>query len=237
MTLSRAVLLASFFSVVIMMGTRQLLFSIFLLTMLNILFSRKLKSKVLVVLVSALAVIPVVLMFQDIFLNIINLSKEQSVGFEENIRVLAGTFFLTDFFPTPWAYLTGNGADSANSGYGVMIQMYKDVFDFYQSDVGLIGDFSKFGAVFLIAVISILYRILSYSLPDDLIYIKYFYVFVILTSFTGAGPFGDANSIVAVCITLYIIDVYKQRKEEEDNEETEQLNAAEEVSIVGETSG
>lgn len=237
MTLSRAVLLASFFSVVIMMGTRQLLFSIFLLTMLNILFSRKLKSKVLVVLVSALAVIPVVLMFQDIFLNIINLSKEQSVGFEENIRVLAGTFFLTDFFPTPWAYLTGNGADSANSGYGVMIQMYKDVLDFYQSDVGLIGDFSKFGAVFLIAVISILYRILSCSLPDDLIYIKYFYVFVILTSFTGVGLFGDANSIVAVCITLYIIDVYKQRKEEDDNEETEQLNAGEEVTIAGETSG
>jgi hypothetical protein len=235
MTPLRAVLLASFFSVVIMMGTRQLLFSIFLLTMLNILFSRKLKSKVLVVLISALAVIPVVLMFQDIFLNIINLSKEQSIGFEENIRILAGTFFLTDFFPTPWTYLTGNGADSANSGYGVMIQMYKDVFGFYQSDVGLIGDFSKFGLIFLIAVISVLYRILSCTLPDELIYIKYFYIFAILTSLTGAGLFGDANSIVAVCITLYIIDVYKHRKAEDDNEEAEQFKPDETVSEIAES--
>ncbi len=226
----RLALLFFFFSIIILMGTRQLLFSIFLLTMLNILFSKKIKSKILVILIVALASVPVFFMFQDIFLSILNLSKEQSVGFEENIRILSGTFFLTEFFPNASAYITGNGSDSSNSEYGTMVQMYKDAFGFYQSDVGIIGDFSKFGSIFLIAVISVFYKVLNGKLGDELNYIKYFYLFVILTSFTGAGPFGDANSIVTICITLYIIDVnrYNQGFDEAenlpDNEDTDTVN-------------
>ncbi|KAF5029094.1 hypothetical protein DSECCO2_652180 [anaerobic digester metagenome] len=201
------------------MGTRQLLFSMFLLTMLNILLSRKVKSKLMVILLAAFAAIPVILMFQDIFTSIISLSKEQSQGFEENIRVLAGTFFLTDFFPNNLAYITGNGADSANSGYGMTIQMYKDVFGFYQSDIGIIGDFSKFGILFLTGVFSILYRILKTRLSDDLNYIKYFFLFVILTGITGAGPFGDANSIVTISIILYLADVDKHNRSLEEEEQ------------------
>jgi len=232
-SIGKLALLLFFFSVFILMGTRQLLFSIFLLTMLNILLSKKVKSKILVVMIAGLAAVPIFLIFQDIFLNIINLSKEQSIGFEENIRILAGTFFLTEFFPNPVAYLTGNGADSSNSGYGVMIQMYKDVFGFYQSDVGIIGDFSRFGSIFLISVISILIRILGGKLSEELNYIKYFYVFVILTSFTGSGSFGDANSIVAVCITLYMIDVNQHNKavnSEENSDDTEEADLVNENS-------
>lgn len=207
-----------FFSVIILMGTRQLLFSMFLLTMLNILMSRKVKSKLMVILLAMFAAIPVVLMFQDIFTSIISLSKEQSVGFEENIRVLAGTFFLTEFFPNNLAYLTGNGADSANSGYGMTIQMYKDVFGFYQSDVGIIGDYSKFGILFLAGVFSILYRTLKTRFSDDLNYIKYFFLFAILTGITGAGLFGEANSIVTISIILYLSDIDKHNRklQEED---------------------
>lgn len=207
-----------FFSVIILMGTRQLLFSMFLLTMLNILLSRKVKSKLMVILLAIFAAIPVVLMFQDIFTSIISLSKEQSLGFEENIRVLAGTFFLTDFFPNNLAYISGNGADSANSGYGMAVQMYKDVYGFYQSDVGIIGDFSKFGVLFLAGVFSILYRTLKTRFSDDLNYIKYFFLFAILTGITGAGLFGEANSIVTISIILYLSDIDKHNRklQEED---------------------
>jgi hypothetical protein len=231
-SVKRLALLLSFFSIVILMGTRQLIFSMLLLTMLNILYSKKVKSKILVALIAGVAIVPVAFMFQDIFLSMLSLSKEQSVGIEENGRIISGTYFLTEFFPNYAAYITGNGADSANSAYGSMIQMYKEVFGFYQSDVGIIGDFSKFGAIFLIAVISVLVRVLYGKLGDELVYIKYFYLFVILTSFTGAGPFGDANSIVTVCITFYIIDIYKHNQlvnEEEnppDDEETVKVNAS-----------
>lgn len=233
LSISRLALLLFFFSVFILMGTRQLIFTIVLLTMINILLSKKVTSKILVTLIAVIAAVPIFFMFQNIFLSMVNLSKEQSVDFEENIRIFAGTFFLTDFFPNPLSYITGNGADSSNSSYGVMIQMYKDVFGFFQSDVGIIGDFSRFGSIFLISVISILTRVLKGHLSEELYYIKYFYFFVILTSFTGAGLFGDANSIVTVCITLYIIDVFKQNQILNDNEN---IDYAEETDKTNEIS-
>jgi hypothetical protein len=229
-TPGRLALLLFFFSTIILMGTRQLIFSMLFLSMLNILYSNKVKSKILVALIAVVAAVPVFFMFQDIFLSILSLSKEQSVSIEENGRILSGTYFLTEFFPNYAAYITGNGADSANSAYGSMIQMYKEVFGFYQSDVGIIGDFSKFGAIFLIAVISVLIRVLYGKLGDELVYIKYFYLFIILTSFTGSGPFGDANSIVTICITFYIIDVYRHNQLVDESEspsdemETDTLN-------------
>lgn len=228
-SVNRLVLLLFFFSIIILMGTRQLIFSLLLLTMINILYSKKVKSKLLVALIAGAAIVPVSFMFQDIFLSMLSLSQEQSVGIEENIRIISGTFFLTEFFPNSFAYITGNGADSANSGYGTMVQMYKDVFGFYQSDVGIIGDFSRFGSIFLIAVISILIRVLYGKLGDKLNYIKYFYLFVILIAFTGSGPFGEANSIVTICITLYIIDVYKNNQLV--NEEENHLDDKEAVKV------
>lgn len=215
----RVTMLLMFFSVIVLMGTRQILFSIMLLTMINILLSNRVKSKLLVILIALLAVIPVALMFQDILSSIINLSREQTVGFEKNIRILSGTFFLTDFFPNRIAYFTGNGVDSMNSSYGMMIQMYKDVFGFYQSDVGIIGDYSKFGIFFIAGVFAIIYRILYSRLDDTKMYIRYFIFFMILTSVTGAGVFGEANSIVTMCIILYIIDVKKHNQLLEHEEE------------------
>jgi len=220
-------LLFFFFSIFVLMGTRQIILSMFMLTMINVLFSKRVKSKSLILLLVMLSIIPIVFMFQDIFLNMLSVSTEQSEGFEEDIRVRAATFFLTDLFPNKIAYITGNGTDSASSTYGMMIQTYRDTFGFYQSDVGLIGDYSKFGAFFLIGVFSIIIRTLTGKLSEDYVYIKYFYVNILMTLFTGGGAFGEGNSIVAVCFTLYLIDVDKHNKKvkaEEitiDSEETD----------------
>jgi len=222
-TTGRIALLLLFFSIFILMATRQLIFSMLFLTLLYILLSKRVKSRILVITLSAAALVPVIAIFQDIFSSILNLSQEQSVGFEEDIRILAATFFITDFFPNNLAYFTGNGADSSNSGYGIMVQMYRDVFSFYQSDVGIIGDYSKFGCIFLIAVISVIYKVLRGNFSEDIIYIKYFFYTVILTAFTGAGHFGDANSIITICILLYIIDIYKFKKVEDEEKPEDQI--------------
>jgi hypothetical protein len=231
LTIRRIVLLLFFFSVFILMATRQLIFSILFLTLLYILLSKRVKSRILVITLSIAALIPIIAIFNDIFSSILNISQEQSVGFEEDIRILAATFFLTDFFPNNLAYITGNGADSTNSGYGVMVQMYRDVLSFYQSDVGLIGDFSKFGSIFLIAVISIIYKVLKGKFSEDITYIRYFFYAVILTAFSGAGHFGDANSIVTICILLYIIDIHNfntvEREDEPDPKIDDQVSISE----------
>lgn len=222
-SIGKLLLLFFFFSIFVIMGTRQVIFSMFLLTIINVLMSKRVKSKSLILLLVLIGTVPVFFMFQDIFLNLLALSQEQSEVVEDNVRIHAATFFIFELFPNQISYITGNGEGSQNSPYGQMIQMYKDVFGFVQSDVGIIGDYSKFGLFFVIGVFSILSRVLTGKLSEKYTYIRYFYFSTLLTLFTGAGAFGEANSIVAVCLTLYIIDVDKHDRivdnEEEFNDE------------------
>lgn len=208
----RLALLFIFFSIFIIMGTRQVILVMFLLTVMNVLFSKRVKSKSLILLLVVASAVPIILIFQDIFLGILSVSQQQSEGFEEDIRVQAATFFLTELFPNQISYITGNGAPSTNSPYGQMIQMYMDVFRFYQSDVGIIGDYSKFGAFLVIGVLILLVRILISKISSEYTYIKYFYYTTLLTLFTGGGGFGEGGGIVVVCITLYILDIDRHNK-------------------------
>ncbi len=198
-----------FFSILILMGTRQVIFSIMLITFLYILFSRVVTSRILIFIIAAASIVPILILFQDIFISLIDLSKTQSETFAENVRIRAAIFFLNDLFPNNIAYYTGNGADSANSDYGFMIQMYKDAYGFYQSDIGIIGDYTKFGVAFVLGVFFILFKGLFGKSGISVSYIKYFYLSILLTLFTGGGPFGQSDSIVAICFTLYLLDVDK----------------------------
>lgn len=211
-SIGKLLLLFLFLSIFVLLGTRQIIFSIFLLTIINVLLSKRVKSKTLILILVLLGIIPVVFMFQDIFLNLLAVSQFQSQGIEDDIRVRAAGFFLFELFPNQVSYMTGNGVSSNNTNYGQTIQMYKDVLGFYQSDVGLIGDYSKFGVFFVIGVISIIIRVLAGKLSEQFAYIKYFYILILLTLFTGAGLFGESDSIVAICFTLYIIDIDKYNR-------------------------
>ena len=219
-TPGRLALLFLFFSIFILMGTRQIILTMFMLTVLNVLFSKKVKSKVMIMFLVIVSAIPVVFIFQDIFLSILSVTQEQSEGFEDDIRIRAATFFLYELFPNKISYITGNGAPSLNSPYGQLIQMYMDVFRFYQSDVGIVGDYSKFGAFFVIAVLAILIRVLSMKISSEFSYLKYYYFSIVLTMFTGGGTFGEGSSIVLICITLYILDIDKHNRKllEEDDD-------------------
>ncbi len=212
-----------FISILILMGTRQVIFSVILLTLLNVLFSKKVKSKVLIVVLISAAIFPVVILFQEIFLSLIELSKTQTESLAENVRIRATVFFLTELFPNTFSYFTGNGADSTNSYYGMLIQMYRDAYGFYQSDIGIIGDYTRFGALFVLGALMILFKIIFGKISSHYTYIKFFFISVLLTLFTGGGPFAQADSIVAICFTLYIIDVDKHEvkffQEEELQEE------------------
>lgn len=201
-----------FFSIFILMGTRQVIFTIILLTVINIIYSRTVRSKLLILTLMAIGVIPIIYMFQEIFISLIDLSKQQSESITDNVRIRAAVFFLVELFPNTASYITGNGADSNNSNYGYIIQMYRDAYGFYQSDIGIIGDYTRFGLAFTIGAFIILYRTIFSKTSDQSVYIKFFFLSVLLTLFTGGGPFAQADSIVAICFTLYILDVDYHQK-------------------------
>jgi hypothetical protein len=200
-------------TVFVLLGTRQVIAAMVLLTILAILQSRIIKSKFLLFTLIGIAFIPVYFLFQDIIFAMFEVTLEQSESVQGNIRVVAARFFLTDFFPSGFSYFTGNGA-TGPSLYGLRVVRYMEEYGYYQSDLGLIGEYTMFGALFVIAVFIILIRVLRTKLPDKLMFIKYNFLGIILTLVTGGGAFGSSGAnILIICILLYVVDVYLNNKE------------------------
>ena len=191
----------------VLLGTRQLLAAIVLLTILFVLQSKMIKSKLLLFIMIGAAFIPVFFLFQDIILAMFEVTQKQSQRIESNVRVEAAKFFLTDFVPNGWAYITGNGA-SGSSLYGLRIIRYAEEYGYFQSDIGLIGDYTKYGILYVFGALIILYRILIKKIPEKLMFIKYNFMAILITLVTGSGAFGSADSIVIICLLLYLLDLY-----------------------------
>jgi len=196
----------------ILLGTRIVLASIALATLLNILLSKRVTSKVLAGFLILLCVIPAYFLFVDIFTAMFTLSERQLSNIEQNTRVRAAIFFLFEFFPNKLAYIIGNGVPSSHSVYGMKIDQYKEAFGFFQSDIGIIGDLTKFGIVFVIAELTVFIRMISMRLPEEISFFRFFFFSSFLTMFTGLGIFCIADAITIVCLSFYVIDVYKDER-------------------------
>jgi hypothetical protein len=194
-----------FFITLILQGTRQNILLIGFATIVFILVSKRVKSKALIMLLLILLAIPVFYFFQDIFMNLIAVSEKQSAQQDDDIRIKAVKFFLGDFFPSPFAYLIGNGDSHMASKYGMEVFRYKIVNGLYQSDIGVLGDFSKYGVFFILGVILIYIKVFKLKLTR-FIYIKYYFMISFLRLFLGSD-FGSAEPIVLLSTMLYMIDV------------------------------
>lgn len=202
----------------ILQGTRQSLASIVLLTASFIFFSKQVKSRALIILLSGVAALAIFIVFQDIFMEMIAVTQKEGTARKENIRLVAMRFFLTDFMPNNWAYVFGNGQDSFNSSFGKIVGAYKTL-GLYQSDIGLVGDYSKYGILFVIAQLSIVFRIIFSKLPPEIVFMRYYFISRVLVMFSGSNMFSDASGIAFGMIILYYIDIYKHQEQNSTNEE------------------
>lgn len=198
--------------VFVLLGTRTVLASVVLVTIINIMLSRKISSKLVTTMLILTASVPIYFLFKDIFTAMVTTSQRQLSNINQDIRVRAAIFFLYEFFPNKLAYITGNGVPSNLSSYGMRIDEYKTVFGFYQSDIGIIGEFSKFGLIFIIAQLSIVIRAVFARMHAHVEFIRYTFMIIVLTIFTGPGLFSTADSATFICLLLYIMDVYRDKR-------------------------
>lgn len=200
--------LGLFLVVFLLTGTRSIIAGPAVVTLFALFFSKRVKSRLGIVILVLLSIGLAFYLFQDIVLYLISVSEHQSVYSEENIRVKAGRFFLTEFFPSTFAYLTGNSEAHQASAYGLEIFSYKMHKGFYQSDVGFIGEFSKYGLFLLVSVLVIFIKSFRYPLSDDYAYVRYFMLLILITLPLGSS-FTTPDFIVVLCVVMYFYDKQK----------------------------
>ena len=149
--------------------------------------------------------------FKDIFAALVEVSNKQINQDDENIRVRAMRFFMTDFQPNFLTYLFGNGMSHQASLYGVQVYSYKVFYGFYQTDIGIVGELSIYGAFFVTAGIASVITIIKAKLPVEFRFFRYLMLDLIISLPTGMA-FSVAHSVFVLACILYIIDYTKYYK-------------------------
>lgn len=196
------------FVIIILLGSRLILLTTVVISGYFLLTSDKVKSKLLLIPVGILALLVLLFVFQGIFTQLIEISKGQQANFADDVRVRAAVFFLTEFFPNSLAYFLGNGVESLNSDYGAMVYQIRDELHFFQGDIGIIGDYTQFGVIFVIVAASIYIKSLSTKYPYEYKFLYYYMLFITVLMLMS-GDFGNVGAYIPILLILYVIDVTK----------------------------
>ncbi len=206
-------------SIFILQGTRQLIFATVFLTLVNLLFAKRIRSRFLIVFLLTLAVFSLILIFREIFNEITKVSSTQVQNLTGGIRLKAAKFYLTSFMPSKWAYLFGNGDSGLGSTYDQRIMLYAIKYGFYTSDIGILGDYIKYGIIFVLAGLYMVVKAILFKVSPELHFLKYYILSQCFTLIAGYGIFGGADIVLA--LSLYAFDV----------DRTEWLNARKEFQF------
>jgi len=202
------VLLLLILVIYILTGGRQILATVVLVLIMFLVFDRKIKSRVFLVMLGLIGLFAAFVLFQGIFEGIMKESRSDLSLGEEYVRLRASEFYLTDFFKSPFAYITGNGMYFSTSDYGREISYNMRIRRYVLGDVGLIGNYAIYGAFFVMGVLSILYKSLIGRIEQKYSYIKLMFI-AMLISIVIAGGFAQSDTIFFVVSMLYVIDVSK----------------------------
>jgi len=192
---------------VFLFGARSGLLTLTMGTIVQLLFSKRINSKALIVSLSIVAMVPAFLFFQDIIDGMINATKLESVKGTDNVRILAAQYYLTQFMPNKLSIFTGIGAPSERSALGQTTTMLSGRFGYYLVDIGIIGNYVTYGIFFIIGVLIISYKIMMLKIRNELSYIKYFYFFQVFLLLPIAAGFAFSPPIVALCCIFYLVDI------------------------------
>jgi hypothetical protein len=198
-------MLASF-SIFILLGGRQTMALMVLVLIIAVFFSRRVRSRLLIAVMLVGSAVCVFYLFQDIFREML-LSSHRDVSRGSNyVRIQAYKYFMTTFFKSPVAYITGNGVPGGNSEYGHEMSLIRLSKGFYLGDIGMVGSYVMYGAFFVMGVAGIFFKAFTSKIKEHYRYIKYMFLGSFLSLITGSG-FSASDYVCFICCLMYIIDV------------------------------
>lgn len=201
-----AIYCIAYLVVPILQGTRNAIATILFGVLIVILFSKYVKSRIVVIILACFAAFLFFIIFQDIIYNLVDVSSNQMGKEEDDIRERSATFYLTEFYPNKINYIIGNGAGHMKSPYGLKLMYFQISHGFYLSDLGILNGYIKFGVLYVIAMLLIIRKILVLKIAPRYNYIRFWVVLLIIQSILGY-PFMSPFSIATILSVLYIIDV------------------------------
>lgn len=188
--------------------TRQVMFACIITLVYSFFLNKKGKSKAFILILIFIACL---YSFYDIlFSSLAEQTSEDNT--DDNIRLLAATYFWEESLKTPFTFLFGIGKGTGNSLLAQIQEIQTSVYRFYISDVGFIGEIYERGLVYVLTSYYLLYKIfirLKNIIPT---YIRMFTLFTGLMSIM-IFPFIGFYQILVWAMLLYISDLHINLKE------------------------
>ncbi len=206
------------FLIMIKSGFRTLILGGILIS--GMVFIRLVKYSILNYLLIVVAVIMFIGLFQlpstsRIINNMINTSKEQINQGDKYIRVIQYQYFSKEYPKNFSYYIIGGGLPGGYGAYtrymGYIIQRY----GFYWEDLGLIGFYFVIGLVTLVGLLWYTLKAIFTELPPDGFYLKAFFAYLLIVSFTTMEIFRPGIFAVEA-IGLYLIDLKLYNNNEQE---------------------
>jgi hypothetical protein len=188
---------------IIMLLTRTLIVVSFTLMTLFSLRKSNFFKKLLVILIISGSIFTISQM--EFFQILVEHTIEQSEDMENNIRILAATYYLNDFSPNIFSKIFGNGQAYKESIYDSRREYLENELGYYQSDIGYIGLYSKFGILAILAYLILIYKTFKVAIPDEYLYCKYYLYFIFIISIIIDAPF-NSGFITSIIFATYILN-------------------------------
>lgn len=195
-----------FLIITLLSGTRSSILPLLLVTVINLVISKRVKSKFMISMFMVASMVMMFFIFQDLIMGLVEISENQANQEEDDVRQRATHFYLTEFYPNKINYIIGNGVSHMANAYGLKVMYYQTVYGYYLSDIGVIGDYVKYGVFHFIGVLLIFIKIFTLRIEPRYFYLKYASILLLLNELLG-GAFAKPSGFIVIIGMLYIMDV------------------------------
>ncbi|MGB5942005.1 MAG: hypothetical protein WBG71_03925 [Leeuwenhoekiella sp.] len=206
--------------VVVLQVTRQNIAMLFLLYLYHLFRNISFSKKIGVVAIISVCALVALTVDNPILNGLKEVQKDTSSQGGDYIRILSGTYFLTEFSKNDVTRILGNGVpyyrEYDASQYGLYEHILQEELNYFLPDVGFIAFYVMFGLFAILAYIAILYKGLTIDIPKEFNYLKYYLMYVAGTGLTSDSPYSHkflATNIIAVICYQIIFE----RKKENDH--------------------
>ncbi|WP_287646090.1 hypothetical protein [Bacteroides sp.] len=169
----------------------------------NIKFFRKIQTGVVVT--AVIAMLSFVSVTRNIIDSLIQTTvNERDAGDENNIRVLAATYFFLEFNGDKLEpKIIGNGiASNGDDMYSKEMKYLNEEVGFWESDVGYCEIYIYFGIVGLLGLFFWCYGVYDIKIEESYKYIKYYFLFLMVSMICGGYWFENIYVVNILTYTL-----------------------------------